>query len=341
MNICNYYLNGQKLAIEPTSVDKKDLFETIKQYLFKNYQEANTIYNNLEKEPFTQQKREEIPNDQVMDYIADYVSKNFNVDVHILSEEDFYEMVGEGSQENAFVSFGETGQDLTRPTIYIKKNSGKDTLIHELLHIILEVGYQLDANDVDNEILIDTADGGTKQKIKIGKEAVKTMVNNIYEIIAEDYDTNKLDHPLMDLRFLSDDRYKDLPFEQKKKEVVIRAITACITSPNINEISNLFNQVFNDENEMVLLHLIKRTFGINNITELEDKTKGLKGVSVKNVLGYTINLENTPSFLFTYNSKDQMEWDNLKGIRYKAKQSVMIDQIIADLTKKGILTLEC
>ena len=104
---CNYYLNGQRLDIDPTSIKPEELHEKIRQYLQKNYQIATEIYNSLEKQSFTQQKREKIPDDQIMDYIADYVSKNFGINVKVLSEEEFRDMVRSNSGENAFVSFSE------------------------------------------------------------------------------------------------------------------------------------------------------------------------------------------------------------------------------------------
>lgn len=332
---CNYYLNGQRLDIDPTSIKPEELHEKIRQYLQENYQIATEIYNTLEKQSFTQQKREKIPDDQIMDYIADYVSKNFGINVKVLSEEEFRDMVGSNSGENAFVSFSESEDEYnseeTRPTIYIKQNSGKDTLIHELLHIILEVGYQLEEeNDVSNQ----QSDGTF-----INRQMVKDMVNKIYNYIVTDAETN--DIPLMDLSFLSKEPYINLPFEQQKKEVAIRAITACITSKNINDISGLFTTVFNEDNEKILLHLIKRTFGIADIVELENKERGLKGISVKDILTYTINLKQTQSLLFTYNKNDSIEYNKVLSLRNKAKESVMIDTIIEDMIKRGSLTFEC
>ena len=332
---CNYYLNGQRLDIDPTSIDPQKLHEKIRQYLQENYQIATEIYNSLEKAPFTQQEREKIPNDQIMDYIADYVNKNFGINVKVLSEEEFNDMIGSNSGENAFVSFSESENEYnskeTRPTIYIKQNSGKETLIHELLHIILEVGYQLEeGNDVSNKISDD---------LSISRQMVKDMVNQIYNYIITDAETNEV--PLMDLSFLSKEPYVNLPFEQQKKEVAIRAITACITSQNTNDISGLFDTVFSQNNENILLHLIKRTFGIADIVELEDKKRGLKGISVKNILTYTINLEQTPSLLFTYNTNDSTEYSKILSLRNKAKESVMIDTIIEDMIKRGSLIFEC
>ena len=277
---CNYFLNGQRLDIDPTSIKPEELHEKIRQYLQENYQIATEIYNSLEKQPFTQQKREKIPDDQIMDYIVDRVGKNFGINVKVLSEEEFRDMVGSNSGENAFVSFSESEDEYnskeTRPTIYIKQDSGKDTLIHELLHIILEVGYQLEEqNDVSNKQSDDTF---------INRQMVKDMVNEIYNYIVTDAETNEV--PLMDLSFLSKEPYINLPFEQQKKEVAIRAITACITSKNTNDISGLFQTVFNEDNEKILLHLIKKTFGIADIVELENNERGLKGISVKDILTY-------------------------------------------------------
>ena len=332
---CNYFLNGQRLDIDPTSIKPEELHEKIRQYLQENYQIATEIYNSLEKIPFTQQEREKIPDDQIMDYIADYVSKNFGINVKILSEEEFRDMVGSNSGENAFVSFSESENEYnskeTRPTIYIKQNSEKDTLIHELLHIILEVGYQLDEeNDVSNKQSDDTF---------INRQMVKDMVNQIYNYIVTDAETN--DVPLMDLSFLSKEPYKNLPFEQQKKEVAIRAITACITSKNINDISGLFTTVFSEDNEKILLHLIKKTFGIADIVELENKERGLKGISVKDILTYTIDLKQTQSLLFTYNKNDSIEYNKILSLRNKAKESVMIDTIIEDMIKRESLIFEC
>lgn len=332
---CNYYLNGQRLDIDPTSIKPEKLHEKIRQYLQKNYQIATEIYNTLEKQSFTQQKREKIPDDQIMDYIADYVSKNFGINVKVLSEEEFKDMVGSNSGENAFVSFSESEDEYnskeTRPTIYIKQNSEKDTLIHELLHIILEVGYRLDEeNDVSNKQSDDTF---------INRQMVKDMVNQIYNYIVTDAETN--DVPLMDLSFLSKEPYINLPFEQQKKEIAIRAITACITSKNINDISGLFTTVFNEDNEKILLHLIKRTFGIADIVELENKERGLKGISVKDILTYTIDLKQTQSLLFTYNKNDSIEYNKVLSLRNKAKEGVMIDTIIEDMIKRESLIFEC
>lgn len=332
---CNYFLNGQRLDIDPTSIKPEELHEKIRQYLQENYQIATEIYNSLEKTPFTQQKIEKIPDDQIMDYIVDRVGKNFGINVKVLSEEEFRDMVGSNSGENAFVSFSESEDEYnsknTRPTIYIKQNSGKDTLIHELLHIILEVGYQLEEeDDVSNK----QPDGTF-----IKRQMVKDMVNEIYNYIITDAETN--DIPLMDLSFLSKEPYKSLPFEQQKKEVAIRAITVCITSKNINDISGLFTTVFNEDNEKILLHLIKRTFGIADIVELENKKRGLKGISVKDILTYTIDLKQTPSLLFTYNKNDSIEYNKVLSLRNKAKQSIMIDTIIEDMIKRGSLTFEC
>ena len=332
---CNYYLNGQRLGIDPTSIKPEELHEKIRQYLQENYQIATEIYNSLEKIPFTQQKREKIPDDQIMGYIADYVSKNFGINVKVLSEEEFKDMVGSNSGENAFVSFSESEDEYnskeTRPTIYIKQNSEKDTLIHELLHIILEVGYQLEEeNDVSNKQPDDTY---------IKRQMVKDMVNQIYNYIVTDAETN--DVPLMDLSFLSKEPYKSLPFEQQKKEVAIRAITACITSKNTNDISGLFTTVFSEDNEKILLHLIKKTFGIADIVELENKERGLKGISVKDILTYTIDLKQTQSLLFTYNKNDSIEYNKILSLRNKAKESVMIDTIIEDMIKRESLIFEC
>ena len=332
---CNYYLNGQRLDIDPTSIKPEELHEKIRQYLQENYQIATEIYNSLEKQSFTQQKREKIPDDQIMDYIADYVDKNFGINVKVLSEEEFRDMVGSNSGENAFVSFSESEDEYnskeTRPTIYIKQNSEKDTLIHELLHIILEVGYQLEEeDDVSNK----QSDGTF-----INRQMVKDMVNQIYNYIVTDAETN--DVPLMDLSFLAKEPYINLPFEQQKKEVAIRAITACITSKNINDISGLFTTVFNKDNEKILLHLIKKTFGISDIVELENKERGLKGISVKDILTYTIDLKQTQSLLFTYNKNDSIEYNKVLSLRNKAKEGVMIDTIIEDMIKRGSLTFEC
>ena len=331
---CNYYLNGQRLDIDPTSIKPEELHEKIRQYLQENYQIATEIYNSLEKQSFTQQKREKIPDDQIMDYIADYVSKNFGINVKVLSEEEFRDMVRSNSGENAFVSFSEKEEQEsgnTGPTIYIKQNSEKDTLIHELLHIILEVGYQLEEDDdVSNK----QPDGTF-----IKRQMVKDMVNQIYNYIVTDAETN--DVPLMDLSFLAKEPYINLPFEQQKKEVAIRAITACITSKNINDISGLFTTVFSEGNEKILLHLIKRTFGIADIVELENKERGLKGISVKDILTYTIDLKQTQSLLFTYNKNDSIEYNKVLSLRNKAKQNVMIDTIIEDMIKRGSLTFEC
>lgn len=332
---CNYFLNGQRLDIDPTSIKPEELHEKIRQYLQENYQIATEIYNSLEKTPFTQQEREKIPDDQIMDYIVDRMGKNFGINVKVLSEEEFRDIVGSNSGENAFVSFSESEDEYnskdTRPTIYIKQNSGKDTLIHELLHIILEVGYQLEEeNDVSNQ----QPDGTF-----IKRQMVKDMVNKIYNYIITDAETN--DVPLMDLSFLAKEPYINLPFEQQKKEVAIRAITACITSKNINDISGLFETVFNEDNEKILLHLIKKTFGIADIVELENKERGLKGISVKDILTYTIDLKQTQSLLFTYNKNDSIEYNKVLSIRNKAKESVMIDTIIEDMIKRGSLTFEC
>lgn len=331
---CNYYLNGQRLDIDPTSIKPEELHEKIRQYLQENYQIATEIYNSLEKQSFTQQKREKIPDDQIMDYIADYVSKNFGINVKVLSEEEFNDMVRSNSGENAFVSFSEKEEQEsgnTGPTIYIKQNSEKDTLIHELLHIILEVGYQLEEDDdVSNK----QPDGTF-----IKRQMVKDMVNQIYNYIVTDAETN--DVPLMDLNFLAKEPYINLPFEQQKKEVAIRAITACITSKNINDISGLFTTVFNEDNEKILLHLIKRTFGIADIIELENKERGLKGISVKDILTYTIDLKQTQSLLFTYNKNDSIEYNKVLSLRNKAKEGVMIDTIIEDMIKRGSLIFEC
>ena len=332
---CNYYLNGQRLDIDPTSINPEELHKKIRQYLQKNYQIATEIYNSLEKTPFTQQKREKIPDDQIMDYIADYVSKNFGINVKVLSEEEFRDMVGSNSGENAFVSFSETKDEYnskeTRPTIYIKQNSEKDTLIHELLHIILEVGYQLDEeDDVSNK----QPDGTF-----IKRQMVKDMVNKIYNYIITD--AQKPETPLIDLSFLAKEPYKNLPFEQQKKEVAIRAITACITSKNLNDISGLFTTVFNEDNEKILLHLIKKTFGIADIVELENKERGIKGISVKDILTYTIDLKQTQSLLFTYNKNDSIEYNNVLSLRNKAKEGVMIDTIIEDMIKRKSLIFEC
>ena len=331
---CNYYLNGQRLDIDPTSIKPEELHEKIRQYLQENYQIATEIYNSLEKQSFTQQKRKKIPDDQIMDYIADYVSKNFGINVKVLSEEEFNDMVRSNSGENAFVSFSEKEEQEsgnTGPTIYIKQNSEKDTLIHELLHIILEVGYQLEEDDdVSNK----QPDGTF-----IKRQMVKDMVNQIYNYIVTDAETNKV--PLMDLSFLAKEPYINLPFEQQKKEVAIRAITACITSKNINDISGLFQTVFNEDNEKILLHLIKRTFGIADIVELENKERGLKGISVKDILTYTINLKQTQSLLFTYNKNDSIEYNKVLSLRNKAKEGVMIDTIIEDMIKRGSLIFEC
>ena len=331
---CNYYLNGQRLDIDPTSIKPEELHEKIRQYLQENYQIATEIYNSLEKQSFTQQKREKIPDDQIMDYIADYVSKNFGINVKVLSEEEFRDMVRSNSGENAFVSFSEKEEqesENTGPTIYIKQNSEKDTLIHELLHIILEVGYQLDEeDDVSNK----QSDGTF-----IKRQMVKDMVNQIYNYIVTDAETN--DVPLMDLSFLAKEPYINLPFEQQKKEVAIRAITACITSKNINDISGLFQTVFNEDNEKILLHLIKRTFGIADIVELENKERGLKGISVKDILTYTIDLKQTQSLLFTYNKNDSIEYNKVLSLRNKAKEGVMIDTIIEDMIKRESLIFEC
>ena len=331
---CNYYLNGQRLDIDPTSIKPEELHEKIRQYLQENYQIATEIYNSLEKQSFTQQKRKKIPDDQIMDYIADYVSKNFGINVKVLSEEEFRDMVRSNSGENAFVSFSEKEEqesENTHPTIYIKQNSEKDTLIHELLHIILEVGYQLEEDDdVSNK----QPDGTF-----IKRQMVKDMVNQIYNYIVTDAETNKV--PLMDLSFLAKEPYINLPFEQQKKEVVIRAITACITSKNINDISGLFQTVFSEDNEKILLHLIKRTFGIADIVELENKERGLKGISVKDILTYTIDLKQTQSLLFTYNKNDSIEYNKVLSLRNKAKEGVMIDTIIEDMIKRGSLIFEC
>lgn len=332
---CNYFLNGQRLDIDPTSIKPKELHEKIRQYLQENYQIATEIYNSLEKQSFTQQKREKIPDDQIMDYIADYVSKNFGINVKVLSEEEFRDMVGSNSGENAFVSFSESKDEYnskeTHPTIYIKQNSEKDTLIHELLHIILEVGYQLEEDDdVSNK----QPDG-----TYIKKQMVKDMVNKIYNYIVTDAETNEV--PLMDLSFLSKEPYKSLPFEQQKKEVAIRAITACITSKNINDISGLFTTVFSEDNEKILLHLIKKTFGIADIVELENKERGLKGISVKDILTYTIDLKQTQSLLFTYNKNDSIEYNKILSLRNKAKEGIMIDTIIEDMIKRESLIFEC
>ena len=331
---CNYYLNGQRLDIDPTSIKPEELHEKIRQYLQENYQIATEIYNSLEKQSFTQQKRKKIPDDQIMDYIADYVSKNFGINVKVLSEEEFNDMVRSNSGENAFVSFSEKEEQEsgnTGPTIYIKQNSEKDTLIHELLHIILEVGYQLEEeDDVSNK----QSDG-----TYINRQMVKDMVNQIYNYIVTDAETN--DVPLMDLSFLAKEPYINLPFEQQKKEVAIRAITACITSKNINDISGLFQTVFNEDNEKILLHLIKRTFGIADIVELENKERGLKGISVKDILTYTIDLKQTQSLLFTYNKNDSIEYNKVLSLRNKAKEGVMIDTIIEDMIKRGSLIFEC
>ena len=331
---CNYFLNGQRLDIDPTSIKPEELHEKIRQYLQENYQIATEIYNSLEKQSFTQQKREKIPDDQIMDYIADYVSKNFGINVKVLSEEEFRDMVRSNSGENAFVSFSEKEEqesENTHPTIYIKQNSEKDTLIHELLHIILEVGYQIEEeNDVSNK----QSDGTF-----IKRQMVKDMVNQIYNYIVTDAETN--DVPLMDLSFLAKEPYINLPFEQQKKEVAIRAITACITSKNINDISGLFQTVFSEDNEKILLHLIKRTFGIADIVELENKERGLKGISVKDILTYTIDLKQTQSLLFTYNKNDSIEYNKVLSLRNKAKEGVMIDTIIEDMIKRGSLIFEC
>ncbi len=336
---CNYYLNGQRLDIDPTSIKPEELHEKIRQYLQENYQIATEIYNTLEKQSFTQQKREKIPDDQIMDYIANYVSKNFGINVKVLSEEEFRDMVRDmvesNSGENAFVSFSESKDEYnseeTHPTIYIKQNSEKDTLIHELLHIILEVGYQIEEeDDVSNK----QPDGTF-----INRQMVKDMVNKIYNYIVTDAETN--DVPLMDLSFLSKEPYKSLPFEQQKKEVAIRAITACITSKNINDISGLFSTVFNEDNEKILLHLIKKTFGIADIVELENKERGLKGISVKDILTYTIDLKQTQSLLFTYNKNDSIEYNKVLSLRNKAKEGVMIDTIIEDMIKRESLIFEC
>ena len=331
---CNYYLNGQRLDIDPTSIKPEELHEKIRQYLQENYQIATEIYNSLEKQSFTQQKRKKIPDDQIMDYIADYVSKNFGINVKVLSEEEFNDMVRSNSGENAFVSFSEKEEQEsgnTGPTIYIKQNSEKDTLIHELLHIILEVGYQLEEDDdVSNK----QPDGTF-----IKRQMVKDMVNQIYNYIVTDAETNKV--PLMDLSFLAKEPYINLPFEQQKKEIAIRAITACITSKNINDISGLFQTVFNEDNEKILLHLIKRTFGIADIVELENKERGLKGISVKDILTYTIDLKQTQSLLFTYNKNDSIEYNNVLSLRNKAKEGVMIDTIIEDMIKRESLIFEC
>lgn len=332
---CNYFLNGQRLDIDPTSIKPEELHEKIRQYLQENYQIATEIYNSLEKTPFTQQEREKIPDDQIMDYIVDRVGKNFGINVKVLSEEEFRDMVGSNSGENAFVSFSESEDEYnsknTRPTIYIKQNSGKDTLIHELFHIILEVGYQLEEED----------DVSNKQPDStfIKRQMVKDMVNEIYNYIITDAETN--DVPLMDLSFLSKEPYKSLPFEQQKKEVAIRAITVCITSKNINDISGLFTTVFNEDNEKILLHLIKKTFGIADIVELENKERGLKGISVKDILTYTIDLKQTQSLLFTYNKNDSIEYNKVLSLRNKAKEGVMIDTIIEDMIKRKSLIFEC
>lgn len=334
---CNYYLNGQRLDIDPTSIDPQKLHERIRQYLQENYQIATEIYNSLEKTPFTQQKREKIPDDQIMDYIADYVGKNFGINVKVLSEEEFRGMVGSNSGENAFVSFSESKDEYnseeTRPTIYIKQNSEKDTLIHELLHIILEVGYQIEEeDDVSNKQSDNTF---------INRQMVKDMVNKIYNYIVTDAETNEV--PLMDLSFLAKEPYINLPFEQQKKEVAIRAITACInsTDKDIVNISGLFKTVFNEDNEKILFHLIKKTFGIADIVELENKERGLKGISVKDILTYTINLKQTQSLLFTYNKNDSIEYNKILSLRNKAKESVMIDTIIEDMIKRESLIFEC
>ena len=333
---CNYYLNGQRLDIDPTSIKPEELHEKIRQYLQKNYQIATEIYNSLEKQSFTQQKREKIPDDQIMDYIADYVSKNFGINVKVLSEEEFRDMVRSNSGENAFVSFSEKEEqksENTGPTIYIKQNSEKDTLIHELLHIILEVGYQIEEeDDVSNK----QPDGTF-----IKRQMVKDMVNQIYNYIVTDAETN--DVPLMDLSFLAKEPYINLPFEQQKKEVAIRAITACIksTDKDIVNISGLFQTVFSEDNEKILLHLIKRTFGIADIVELENKERGLKGISVKDILTYTIDLKQTQSLLFTYNKNDSIEYNKVLSLRNKAKEGVMIDTIIEDMIKRGSLIFEC
>lgn len=332
---CNYFLNGQRLDIDPTSIKPEELHEKIRQYLQENYQIATEIYNTLEKQSFTQQKREKIPDDQIMDYIANYVSKNFGINVIVLSEEKFRDDFKFNSGENAFVSFSESKDEYnskdTRPTIYIKQNSEKDTLIHELLHIILEVGYQLEEeDDVSNKQSDDTF---------INRQMVKDMVNQIYNYIVTDAETNEV--PLMDLSFLSKEPYKSLPFEQQKKEVAIRAITVCITSKNINDISGLFTTVFSEDNEKILLHLIKKTFGIADIVELENKERGLKGISVKDILTYTIDLKQTQSLLFTYNKNDSIEYNKVLSLRNKAKESVMIDTIIEDMIKRESLIFEC
>ena len=168
---------------------------------------------------------------------------------------------------------------------------------------------------------------------------VKDMVNQIYNYIVTDAETNKV--PLMDLSFLAKEPYINLPFEQQKKEVAIRAITACITCKNINDISGLFTTVFSEDNEKILLHLIKRTFGIADIVELENKERGLKGISVKDILTYTIDLKQTQSLLFTYNKNDSIEYNNVLSLRNKAKEGVMIDTIIEDMIKRGSLIFEC
>lgn len=334
---CNYFLNGQRLDIDPTSIKPEELHEKIRQYLQENYQIATEIYNSLEKTPFTQQKREKIPDDQIMDYIIDRVGKNFGINVKVLSEEEFRDMVGSNSGENAFVSFSESEDEYnsknTRPTIYIKQNSEKDTLIHELLHIILEVGYQLEEeDDVSNKQSDDTY---------INRQMVKDMVNKIYNYIVTDAETNEV--PLIDLSFLAKEPYINLPFEQQKKEIAIRAITACIKSTDKDaiNISGLFKTVFNEDNEKILLHLIKKTFGIADIVELENKERGLKGISVKDILTYTIDLKQTQSLLFTYNKNDSIEYNKVLSLRNKAKEGVMIDTIIEDMIKRESLIFEC
>lgn len=347
---CNYFLNGQRLDIDPTSIKPEELHERIRQYLQENYQIATEIYNSLEKTPFTQQKREKIPDDQIMDYIVDRVGKNFGINIKVLSEEEFRDMVGSNSGENAFVSFSESEDEYnskdTRPTIYIKQNSGKDTLIHELLHIILEVGYQLEEDDIYNRVSNNTNDQSTEEdeynkKNIIDRQKVKNMIDKIYDFVVRYNETN--DVPIIDLSFLTEKPYINLPFEQQKKEIAIRAITACIksTDKDIVNISELFTTVFNEDNEKILLHLIKRTFGIADIVELENKERGLKGISVKDILTYTIDLKQTSSLLFTYNKNDSIEYNTVLSLRNKAKQSVLIDTIIEDMIKRKSLIFEC
>ena len=79
----------------------------------------------------------------------------------------------------------------------------------------------------------------------------------------------------------------------------------------------------------------------NELLELENKERGLKGISVKDILTYTIDLKQTQSLLFTYNKNDSIEYNKVLSLRNKAKESVMIDTIIEDMIKRESLIFEC